>query len=196
MGRGRITIGLYNSYDQNFREPHRRVIARAGDLARAYDMGLALFGFPIPENARTPKEIAEWVAGTTSSGGHGRNFLEMAEAGRFNCFPYPGKGFPPQLGEVVLTTCRPDPKRSIGLSDAVSMVERGQSITLLFGIGPHGVPKDVMSIPRYNLDITPGGYSLETCTALGAVCGALYARLWNRCVAYHFLSATGWEKHD
>ena len=66
MGRGRITIGLYNSYDQNFREPHRRVIARAGDLARAYDMGLALFGFPIPEDARTPMEIAEWVAGTTS----------------------------------------------------------------------------------------------------------------------------------
>ena len=98
MGRGRITIGLYNSYDQNFREPHRRVIARAGDLARAYDMGLALFGFPIPEDARTPKEIAEWVAGTTSIGGHGKNFMEMAETGRFQCFPYPGKGFPPQLG--------------------------------------------------------------------------------------------------
>lgn len=180
MGRGRITIGLYNSYDQNFREPHRRVIARAGDLARAYDMGLALFGFPIPENVRTPKEIAEWVAGTTSIGGHGRNFMEMAEAGRFNCFPYPGKGFPPQLGEVVLTTCRPDPRRQISLTQTVDMVEGGQSITLLFGIGPHGVPKNVMAIPRYNLDITPGGYSLETCTALGAVCGALYARLWHR----------------
>ena len=178
MGRGRITIGLYNSYDQNFREPHRRVIARAGDLARAYDMGLALFGFPIPEDARTPKEIAEWVAGTTSIGGHGKNFMEMAESGRFQCFPYPGKGFPPQLGEVVLTTCKPDPKKQITLSQTVEMVERGQSITLLFGIGPHGVPKNVVAIPRCNLDITPGGFSLETCTALGAVCGALYARLW------------------
>ena len=146
MGRGRITIGLYNSYDQNFREPHRRVIARAGDLARAYDMGLALFGFPIPEDARTPKEIAEWVAGTT----------EMAETGRFQCFPYPGKGFPPQLGEVILTTSKPDPKKQMSLSDAVAMVERGQSITLLFGIGPHGVPKAAASIPKYNLDITPG----------------------------------------
>jgi hypothetical protein len=30
---GRITIALYNSYDPNkFREPHRRVIARTGDL--------------------------------------------------------------------------------------------------------------------------------------------------------------------
>ena len=177
MGRGRITIGLYNSYDQNFREPHRRVIARAGDLARAYDMGLALFGFPIPEDARTPMQIAEWVAGTTSIGGHGKNFLEMAESGRFNCFPYPGKGFPPQLGEVVLTTCRPDPKRQLSLGQVVEMVEGGQSITLLFGIGPHGVPKDVMRIPRYNLDITPGGFSLETATALGAVTGALASRL-------------------
>lgn len=140
-------------------------------------MGLALFGFPIPEDARTPMQIAEWVAGTTSIGGHGRNFLEMAETGRFNCFPYPGKGFPPQLGEVVLTTCRPDPKRQLSLDEVAGMVEGGQSITLLFGIGPHGVPKDVMRIPRYNLDITPGGFSLETATALGAVCGALAARL-------------------
>ena len=57
------------------------------------------------------------------------------------------------------------------------MVERGQSITLLFGIGPHGVPKSAASIPRYNLDITPGGFSLETATALGAVCGAFADRL-------------------
>lgn len=177
MGRGRITIGLYNSYDQNFREPHRRVIARAGDLARAYGMGLALFGFPIPEDARTPKEIAEWVAGTTSIGGHGKNFLEMAETGRFQCFPYPGKGFPPQLGEVILTTSKPDAKKQISLSEAVSMVEHGQSITLLFGIGPHGVPKAAASIPKYNLDITPGCFSLETATALGAVCGAFAARM-------------------
>lgn len=177
MGTGRATIGLYNSYDQNFREPHRRVIARAGDLARAYDMGLALFGFPIPEDARTPREVAEFVAGTTSIGGNGRNFLEMAEAGRFQCFPYPGKGFPPQLGEVVLTTSKPDPKKQITLDELVSTLRRGQSVTLLFGIGPHGVPKNVASIPRMHLDITPGGFSLETCTALGAVCGALYARL-------------------
>lgn len=177
MGRGRVTIGLYNSYDQNFREPHRRVIARAGDLARAYDMGLALFGFPIPEDARTPREVAEFVAGTTSIGGNGRNFLEMAEAGRFNCFPYPGRGFPPQLGEIVLTTCRPDPQRRISLDELVSRVEGGRSVTLLFGIGPHGVPKSVVSIPRLAIDITPGGFSLETCTALGCVCGALAARI-------------------
>ena len=147
MGRGRITIGLYNSYDQNFREPHRRVIARAGDLARAYDMGLALFGFPIPEDARTPREIAEWVAGTTSIGGHGKNFLEMAETGRFQCFPYPGKGFPPQLGEVILTTSKPDAKKQISLSEAVSMVEHGLGFSILSELVLQGRQDNVRSLP-------------------------------------------------
>ena len=177
MGRGRVTIGLYNSYDQNFREPHRRIIARAGDLARAFDMNLALFGFPIPEECRTSMEIAQYVAGTTSIGVHGNNFLEMAEAGRFHKFPYPIRGFPPQLGEPILTTSKPDAKKQMNLSGVADMVERGQSILLVFGIGPHGVPKNTASIPKFNLDITPGGFSLETCTALGAVCGALYAKM-------------------
>ena len=177
MGRGRITIGLYNSYDQNFREPHRRTIARAGDLARAFDKNLALFGFPIPEETRTPVEVAQWIAGTTSIGAHGGYFMDLAEKGRFSKFPYPSKGFPPQLGEPVLTTSKPDAKKQVPLAQVVEMVERGQSILLVFGIGPHGVPKNVAAIPRYNLDITPGGFSLETCTALGAVCGALGASL-------------------
>lgn len=177
MGRGRITIGLYNSYDQNFREPHRRTIARAGDLARAFDMNLALFGFPIPEETRTPVEVAEWIAGTTSIGAHGGYFMDLAEKGRFMKFPYPDRGFPPQLGEAVLTTSKPDASKQITLDQLMDMVEHGQSILLMFGIGPHGIPKKTSSIPRYNLDITPGGFSLETCTALGAVCGAVGLRI-------------------
>ncbi len=107
--RGRVTIGIYNAYDpRTFREPHRRVIARAGDLAMAFNMNLALFGFPIPEDKKTPKEIADFIAGTTSIGAHGDNFVQLADLGRFQTFPFPGRGFPPQLGKVVLTTCRPE----------------------------------------------------------------------------------------
>ena len=177
MGRGRITIGLYNSYDQNFREPHRRIIARAGDLAMAFEMNLALFGFPIPEECRTPVEVANWIAGTTSIGHHGDYFVDLAEKGRFQQFPYPTKGFPPQLGEPILTTCRAEPDKKVSVGQLTDMIENGQSILLVFGIGPHGVPKNVMKIPKYNLDITTGGFSLETCAALGSVCGALYAKL-------------------
>jgi len=178
MGKGRITVALYNSYDPTkFREPHRRVIARVGGLAMAFDMNLALFGFPFPDDIKQPLELAQWVAGTTSIGAHGDYFVQLAEAGRFLSFPYPDKGFPPQLGEPILTTSKPDPKRSISLNEAADMVRNGKSILLVFGIGPHGVPKGPASIPRYNLDITGGRYSLETCTALGAVSGALHAML-------------------
>ena len=178
MGRGRITLGLYNSYDPNkFVEPHRRVIARAGGLAMAFNMNLALFGFPFPEDIRQPRELAQWVAGTTSIGSHGDYFMDLAEADRFVSFPYPGKGFPPQLGEPILTTSKPDSKKSITLRQTADMVNSGKSVLLVFGIGPHGVPKGPASIPKYNLDITDGRYSLETCTAIGAVSGALHAML-------------------
>lgn len=178
MGRGRITIGLYNSYDPlKFREPHRRALARTGDLAMAFGMNLALFGFPIPEDTNTPVEVAEWVAGTTSIGGNGDYFMQLAEKGRFMKFPYPSRGFPPQLGVPILTTSKPVASKSIPLSRVADMVEHGQSVLLVFGLGPHGVPKDASAIPDFNLDITDGGFSLETCTALGAVCGALHAKL-------------------
>jgi hypothetical protein len=143
----------------------------------AYDMNLALIGFPIPEDVRTPAEIAEWVAGTTSIGEHGDYFVQLAEKGRFNKFPYPSKGFPPQLGEPVLTTSRPDEKKRTSVGAVADMVRNGKSIVLIFGIGPHGVPKDIAAIPEYHMDVTGGGYSLETCTALGAVCGAIRSKL-------------------
>ncbi|NLU45539.1 MAG: DUF531 family protein [Euryarchaeota archaeon] len=178
MRRGRVTIGLYNAYDPHrFREPHRRVIARAGDLALAFDMNLALFGFPVPEDTRTPLEVAQWIADTTSIGDDGRNFLKLAEQGRFHRFEYPAKGFPPQLGEPILTTSKPVPGRGVDLNHVADAVREGRSLLLVFGIGPHGVPKSVASIPKHDFDVTGGGHSLETCTALGAVCGALYARL-------------------
>ncbi|MGI5965223.1 MAG: DUF531 domain-containing protein [Candidatus Methanomethylophilaceae archaeon] len=181
MGNGRVTVGLYNSYDaNNFREPHRRAIARTGDIAMAYDMNLALFGFPVPEGCRTPIEIAEWIAGTTSIGRHGDYFVQLAESGRFSVFPYPSKGFPPQLGEPVLTTSRPDPSKNTSLGELTDMIKSGKSVLLVFGLGPKGVPRQAASISKYDIDITDGGYSLETCTAIGAVCGAVHAMLQYR----------------
>ncbi len=172
--RGRITVGIYNAYDpKTFREPHRRVIARAGDLAMAFGMNLALFGFPLPEDKKTPQEVADYIAGTTSIGAHGDNFVQLAGLGRFQTFPYPAKGFPPQLGKVVLTTCRPEAKKQVSTRELADIVESGQSVLLLFGIGPHGTPEKVWPFTQYHFEVTGGNYSLETCTALGAVCGAL-----------------------
>jgi uncharacterized protein len=175
---GRATIALYNSYDpKSFREAHRRILARAGPLALAFDLNLATFGFPFPPELTTPQEIADWVATTTSIGEHGGFLKELTAKGRFQTFQYPNKGFPPQLGDAILTTRKPGEGKRIEVNEIVETLRRGQSVMLIFGLGPKGAPKEVFEMTRRHLDITPGGFSLETCTALGAVVGAIAHKL-------------------
>ena len=167
---GRMTIGLYNTYDPNkFREAHRRILARAGPIAKAFDCNLATFGFPYEREMRTSNDIVDWLATTTSIGEGGRYLIELARAGRFGVFHKPKKGFPPQFGEVVITTRKPEPDKSIGREELAGIIGKGQSVLLVFGLGPHGLPKQMFEVGKYHLDITGKGLSLETCTALGAV---------------------------
>ena len=174
---GRVTIGLYNSYDPiKFHESHRRALARAGPLALAFDCNLATFGFPYEKELSTPVEIAEWVATTTSIGESGAYLVELAQKGRFSAFDFPGKGFPPQLGEAIVTTRKPQPGRAISSVDVRALVRSGKSVLLLFGLGPRGLPKEIFQIGEKHLDITTRGMSLETCTALGAVVGSLLGK--------------------
>ena len=174
---GRVTIGLFNSYDPvKFHESHRRVLARAGPLALAFDCNLATFGFPYDKELVTPIEIANWVSTTTSIGESGSYLIELAQKGRFSTFDFPKKGFPPQLGEVVVTTRKPSKDRTVSSPDIRALVKSGKSILLLFGLGPHGLPREIFVMSQKHLDVTGRGLSLETCTALGAVVGSLMAK--------------------
>ena len=174
---GRVTIGLFNSYDPvKFHESHRRALARAGPLALAFDCNLATFGFPYDKELSTPSEIAAWVSTTTSIGESGAYLVELAQRGRFSCFDFPKKGFPPQLGEVVITTRKPSERNSVNAAQVRSDLKAGRSILLVFGLGPRGLPKDVFEMAKKHLDITNRGLSLETCTALGAVVGSLLSK--------------------
>ena len=174
---GRVTIGLYNSYDPvRFHESHRRALARAGPLALAFDCNLATFGFPFDAELSTPSEIAQWLSSTTSIGEGGKYLIELAEKGRFSRFEFPKKGFPPQLGLPVVTTRRPSEGKRVTPSELRETVARGQSALLIFGLGPRGLPKEVFQIAKAHLDVTGKGLSLETCTALGTVVGVLMGR--------------------
>lgn len=171
---GRPTIALYNSYDpRSFREAHRRALARAGPLAMAFEFNLATFGFPFPRDLTTPQEIADWIATTTSIGENGQFLRDLTSKGRFQTFSYPNKGFPPQLGETVLTTRKPEAGKRITVDEVISLLRAGQSVMVVFGLGPKGAPREVFEMTRRHLDITPGGFSLETCTAMGAVVGTI-----------------------
>ncbi len=170
MAPGRMTIGLYNSYDPvKFREAHRRALARAGPVALAFDANLATFGFPFERNVDTPLAIVDWVSGTTSIGEDGRYLRELAKAGRFAAFQFPRRGFPPQLGEAVITTNHPDPKKAVDGKRLAAFLKTGTSILLVFGLGPRGLDdREVYPLGRYHFDLTGRGLSLETATALGA----------------------------
>ena len=171
---GRITIALYNTYDRKkFREAHRRSLARSAPLAMAFDFNLASFGFPFPEERRTPVEIADFVAESTSIGEGGRYFREVADKGRFLFFPYPKAGFPPQLGIPVITTSKPE-KEEICASEIGKRAVSGDSFLIVFGLGPHGLDKNTRNLGKYHFDLTGRGFSLETCTAIGAISGIIW----------------------
>jgi hypothetical protein len=176
-----MTIGLYNSYDPvKMHEAHRRALARAGPLCLGFDCNLATIGFPYGREMRTPAEIVAWISETTSIGKDGAYLVKLAEAGRFQAVPFPERGFQPQYGLPVLTTCRPDPKKSVSPAEAASILQGGQSLLLVFGLGPRGAPKEVHQMCPRHLDVTGRGLSMETATAMGAVPAAINAHLQSR----------------
>ena len=199
---GRLTLGLYNSYDpRRFFEAHRRALVRAAPLALAFDANVATFGFPFEDLAAhggrtvenrgkgagdkrgqgeavklgTPLEVAEFVARSTSVSSEAEPLVELARAGRFNVFDLPKKGFPPQLGTVVLTTEHAKcPKDASARSVARDLVD-GRSQLLVFGLGPHGTPPEVRDVAQWEFDVTGRNVGLETATAMGAVVAAIAA---------------------
>lgn len=201
---GRLTLGLYNSYDpRRFFEAHRRALVRAAPLALAFGASLATFGFPFedlaahggrtaenrsrgaapkrgatdePVKLGSPLEIAEFVAKSTSVA-EGAPLVELARLGRFHVFDLPGRGFPPQLGAVVLTTEHAKrPKDTSARAIARDLVD-GRSQLLVFGLGPHGTPEDVRAMAQWEFDVTGRNAGLETATALGAVVASVAAHM-------------------
>jgi hypothetical protein len=179
MARGRMTIGLYNSYDPvKFAEAHRRAIARAAPVALAFDANVATFGFPFDRELRTPIQVAAWVSGTTSIGEEGRYLRDLADGGRLLTFDFPKRGFPPQLGQVVITTNRPDAKKGVDAQFLANLLQDGTSIVLVFGLGPHGLDdRDILPLGRYHFDLTGRGIMFETATAIGAAPALIAAHL-------------------
>jgi len=172
---GRITLGLLNTYDRRvLREPHRRAIARAGAVAAAFDCNLALFAFPMPQGVGTALELAEWSSAKTTIGQDAAYFVTLAKAGRADLFPEPKGSFPPQLGTAVATTSKPRLPKTLTIARLADRVRGGESVMLVFGLGPHGLPDEARRACAVDFDVTEAGYSLETATAIGAVTAVLW----------------------
>src|SRR5205809_5383928 len=108
----------------------------------------------------------------------GKYLRELAEAGRLLTFEFPKRGFPPQLGDVVVTTNHPDPKKAVDAKFLAGLLRGGTSFVLVFGLGPHGLDdRDVEALGRYHFDLTGRGLVLETATAIGAAPAIIAAHL-------------------
>lgn len=203
----RLTIGLFESYDpRRFHEAHRRALVRAAALAAGFGANLATFGFPFEDLAahggrvaedrarkapekrgvsaerervelRTPLDVARFIAGTTSVAAEAAPLVTLAEGGRFSTFELPKKGFPPQLGTVVLTTEHAQCPRDTSARAIARELVDGRSQLLVFGLGPSGTPPEVREMAAWEWDVTGGGHGLETATALGACVAAVAAHV-------------------
>ncbi len=185
--RGRLTIGLYNSYDPTrFAEAHRRALARAGTVAWAFDANLVAFGFPFKDLATRveeeldvgrPGRIADWVADSTTIGSEGKHFITLAQEGRFHVEDHPKRGFPPQYGTTVLATSRVPREENTPVRVLVELLQSGRPLLLVIGLGPHGTPKRIEKHAKHRWDLTGKGISMETCTAIGAAPAILHAHM-------------------
>ena len=178
---GTLTLGLYNCYDpKQWHDIMRITLARAGPVALAFGAHLATFGFPFEqarrrgakatEPLRSPQDVADFIVDGTSIGEGGEHFAQLVERRLFLAEPFPPDGaFPPRLGRLVATTPRPEPAKATTPLHLARGLEAGNDHLVLFGLGPRGLPRDVLAAASAHLEITGHGISLETATALGAL---------------------------
>jgi hypothetical protein len=178
---GRLTLGLYNCYDpKHWHDIMRITLARAAPVAAAFDCALATFGFPFAqarargakssEPLRSPSDIAAFIAEGTSIGEGGRYFGELVRDGRVAIQDFPvGGAFPAKLGRAVATTPRPGAGKATTPRAAAEMLADGEDVLLVFGLGPRGLPPEVLAGAALHLELTGKGIEMETATALAAL---------------------------
>lgn len=182
-----MTLGLYNCYDpKQWHDIMRITLARVGPVALAFDCHVATFGFPFEQARargakqtkalRTPSDIADFVGASTTIGEGSDSFAELVSKGRFKAYPFPHPTFPSELGRLVATTPSPSNTKTTPLEVAREL-SAGKGQLLLFGLGPRGLPDDVLAAATHHLELTGRGVSMETSTALGALPAMLHAHL-------------------
>ncbi len=162
-----LTLGIVNTYTKiKIHDAHYRSIARSAPVAYAFGFNLALFDFPFNMSA---SELVDFVKDKTTIGGSGKYLEKLYKEGRFHVFDLPEKGFPPQLGSILVTTSHPEKEKSLRIDELSDMIMRKKSFLILIGLGHKGLPDELFKRAHYHFDVTSCGIPLETCTAIGAI---------------------------
>lgn len=165
----RHILALYDTYEGGLKQVHSRAVARAAPLCMAFDLDLALMGFPSDDLNRVVK-----LSATETNIGKGGSYLrELHSSGRVHLVHCTIKE-PPQdwsgLGLPIATTSHPDHEKAVDLIRAkeISKTEHPLGrICLIMGLGRRGLPESLLASVPYHLEITGANIPLETATAMG-----------------------------
>jgi hypothetical protein len=153
----RMTLILYNSYDKNrWHEAHKRAIARAAPICYAFDCNLAIINFPCNRE--------DIMSIETTIGNSGKYLIELINNNRFIITDK----YQAQFGTPIITTSKPDEKKIITPKEVANHLLK-KPCGVFVGLGRHGLPKNIINLSEYHLDITEKRVSLETCTAIASI---------------------------
>ncbi|MBT6683438.1 MAG: DUF531 family protein [Euryarchaeota archaeon] len=154
---GKHTLGLYNTYGGNWNHPHFKAVFKASNLCSAFDLDLALIGFPEISTNELIKEIKKEMR--LSNEGY---ISKLISNDRFRFFEKDIDEL--WAGSRVVTTANPDSSKLEMPSGRLCMV---------MGLGPKGLPKSYIEKSNYHFEITGKDIAFETGTAMGAIAGNL-----------------------
>ena len=155
--KGNHTLGLFNTYGGNWNHPHFKAVYKASKLCAAFDLDLALIGFPAISSEKLVKEVNKEMRVTRN------DFLsELLSLERVLFFE---KDIDESLaGKKVVTTSDPDTNKTTLPREKLCMI---------MGLGPKGLPKSYLNKADYHFELTGLNVAFETGTAMGALSSEL-----------------------
>jgi hypothetical protein len=165
---GNIVFGLFNTYEgKKLKDAHIRAVARAAPLCVAYGFKLGLFNFPFKDS----KELKLKVENQTLIRDVGKYIRILIENNWLLIMDSPSSSFLADDGVLIVTTSKPDMGKKTSLEEALKI--NAPCFYFLIGLGSGGLPKKILRLSKYHVELTGGNISLETCTAMGVLAAKL-----------------------
>jgi hypothetical protein len=158
VSEGKHTLGLYNTYGGKWNHPHYKAIFKATSLCSAFDLDLALIGFPSIETEKLVREVKKEMR--LPNDGHLSVLLALDRVRFFG-----DEIDETWAGTQVSTTANPDVDK-LELPDG--------RLCMIMGLGPKGLPKSFLKASDYHFELTGSNIAFETGTAMGSIAGHLH----------------------
>lgn len=174
----RNMLALYNTYKGGLKSVHLRAVARAAPLCVAFELDLALMGFP----AGDLEALVRLVATDTNIGMGGKYLNGLVERNGVVLVPCIHGRLPTDwraLGLPVATTSHPREEKRVGMAEAISLARSKHPlgrVCLIMGLGKRGLSTSILDGVPYHLELTGKNVPLETCTAMGVIAQQLKSK--------------------